>query len=87
MSAQLDALLEAVGAAVALPGARCRGRSALFDPAGICEDPETAAQRHTQALGLCSHCDSLARCREWLFNLPPPRRPPGVVAGIVMAAD
>ena len=30
MSAQLDAILEAVGAAPCLPGARCRGRHALL---------------------------------------------------------
>jgi hypothetical protein len=36
---QLADLLQAVGAAPCLPGARCRGRHALFDPAAACEDP------------------------------------------------
>ena len=39
--------------------------------------------RHTQALGLCSHCPALARCESWFYALPPMKRPPGVVAGRV----
>jgi hypothetical protein len=80
---QLDAILEAVGAAPCLPGARCRGRHSLFDPAALGEDPDTVAARHAQALGLCSQCPSLARCEEWLYSLPPRRRPRGVIAGTV----
>jgi hypothetical protein len=83
MSAQLDAILEAIGAAPALPGALCRNRSSLFDPAANGENPDTVAARHAQALGLCGHCPALARCEEWLYNLPPRRRPPGVIAGTV----
>jgi Transcription factor WhiB len=80
---QLDALLEAVGAAPCLPGARCRGRHSLFDPAAPGEDPEIMTARHAQALGLCAHCPALARCQAWIASLPPRRRPYGVVAGIV----
>ena len=47
---QLHRLLAAVGAAPALPGARCRGKHHLFDEQGTHEDPDTADQRHTQAL-------------------------------------
>jgi hypothetical protein len=83
---QLDNLLDAVGAAPCLPGARCRGRHHLFDPAAAGEFPETVAQRHAQALGLCSHCPSLDRCRSWLDGLPRRHRPFGVVAGIVREA-
>jgi hypothetical protein len=81
MSDQLTALLAAVGAAPALPGARCRGRHHLFDEQGAHETPETAAERHQQAIGLCTHCDALASCQQWFNALPRSKRPPGVVAG------
>lgn len=81
---QLSALLAAVGAAPALPGARCRGKHHLFDEAGKNEAPETVDQRHTQALGLCHHCTALASCQTWFDTLKPSRRPHGVVAGRVI---
>lgn len=81
MSDTLDALLHAVGAAPALPGARCRGRHHLFDDAHPNEDPETVAQRRQQALALCRGCPALASCSAWVDGLPPRQRPPGVVAG------
>lgn len=81
MSQQLDTLLAAVGAAPALPGARCRGRHHLFDEQGAHEAPETAAERHQQALGLCRLCPALASCQTWFDTLTPSNRPPGVVAG------
>jgi hypothetical protein len=77
----LDALLDAIGAAPCLPGARCRGRSALFDPPVKGEDPGTVAARHAQAVGLCSHCPSINRCTDWSDSLKPSKRPPGVTAG------
>jgi hypothetical protein len=81
---QLDAILDAVGAAPCLPGAKCRGRHHLFDPAAPGEDPDTVAARHAQALSLCRYsCQSLARCESWLASLPPRRRPYGVTAGKV----
>jgi hypothetical protein len=76
----LDALLDAIGAAPCLPGARCRSRSHLFDPAAPSEDPEVVAARHAQAIGLCSHCPALDRCRDWYEHLKPSKRPAGVVA-------
>lgn len=78
---QLGTLLAAVGVAPALPGARCRGRHHLFDEQGKNETPEAAAERHTQALGLCRLCPSLAGCTTWFDTLPASRRPKGVVAG------
>jgi WhiB family redox-sensing transcriptional regulator len=84
---QLDALLDAVGAAPCLPGARCRGRHTLFDPPAPGENPDTVASRHAQALGLCSRCPALSRCGDWLESLPPRKRPHGVVAGNVVFSN
>ncbi len=83
MTSSLDTLLGTLLGAPALPGARCRGRSHLFDPADTREPPEIVAQRHAQALELCSGCPSLEPCREWLDGLPKSKRPGGVVAGTV----
>jgi hypothetical protein len=83
MTSQLDDILAAVGAAPCLPGARCRGRHALFDPAAKDEDPDNVTARHTQALTLCTHCPSLTRCKAWLDGLPVSKRPFGVIAGTV----
>ncbi len=66
-----------------LPGARCRGRSHLFDEAARGEPPETVAARHRQAVGLCEHCPALEPCRAWYASLRPSQRPHGVVAGQV----
>lgn len=80
---QFAGLLDALGAAPALPGARCRGKAHLFDEAGKHEAPETTAQRHAQAAGLCQGCTALASCAAWFDSLPRTRRPLGVVAGRV----
>ena len=76
-------ILEAVGAAPCLPGAKCRGRHALYDPAVKGEDPDTVAARHALAVELCSYCPALDACRSWVDSLPPRQRPHGVVAGKV----
>lgn len=81
---QLTNLLAAIGAAPALPGARCRGKAHLFDERQPDEAPETAQQRHTQALGLCQHCTALASCQTWFGTLTPAKRPHGVIAGRVI---
>ena len=78
MSADLFSML---GGAPRLPGARCRGRSHLFDPAQRDESPETVAARQRQALGLCRGCPAQVPCLAWLFTLPPAQRPAGIVAG------
>jgi hypothetical protein len=77
---QLDALLDAIGAAPVLPGARCRGRHHLFDAAAPGEEPNTVAARHAQATGLCERCPALDRCADWFDGLRPSKRPLGVVA-------
>jgi hypothetical protein len=76
-------LFDAIGVAPSLPGARCRGRHATFDGAEPGEEPAVVAQRHRQALALCSACLSLDRCQAWLNGLPKSKRPAGVVAGQV----
>lgn len=79
----VGALFAALGCP-SLPGARCRGRSHLFDPAQQGEAPEKVAQRQNQAAQLCSGCPSLEPCAAWLDGLPPSRRPAGVVAGRIV---
>ena len=76
-------LLAAIGTAPSLPGARCKNRAHIFDPAVPGEDPTTVDARHTQALGLCRLCPSLTRCESWFLGLKPSSRPTGVVAGQV----
>jgi hypothetical protein len=87
MVSTLDAMLTAIGAAPCLPGARCRGRHHLFDPAGTHEPAPVVQQRHAQALGLCQDCPALEPCRAWVASLPPKRRPQGVVAGTIGGQD
>jgi hypothetical protein len=76
-----DELLSALAGVPVLPGARCRGRHALFDPQRPDEADEVAQARHSQAVGLCEHCPALAACQLWVNSLPPPKRPSGVIAG------
>lgn len=78
MTNSYTALIEALAGAPSLPGARCRGRHHLFDPARLGEHAEA---RHAQALGLCERCPALVACSEWYEGLPPKQRPLGVVAG------
>lgn len=81
---QLDAILEAVGAAPCLPGAKCRGRHHLYDPAAQGEPADVVEARHAQALSLCRYsCPALSACESWLESLEPAKRPYGVVAGVV----
>jgi Transcription factor WhiB len=56
----------------------------FFDPAGADEDELDVEERHNVALGLCSHCPSADRCREWVDALPISKKPTGVVAGKVI---
>lgn len=64
-----------------LPGAKCRGRSHLFDEPEQGEPAAVVEQRHRQALLLCRICPSLEQCGDWFDNLSPQKRPGGVVAG------
>lgn len=84
-AATWEALLDALSAAPVLPGAKCRGRSHLFDDAGPDESENTVQARQAQALSLCSYCPALQPCREWFDSLKPSKRPAGVVAGAVYA--
>jgi WhiB family redox-sensing transcriptional regulator len=75
-------LLDALGGMPALPGARCVGHHALFDPAHQGEGP-AAEDRHRQALRLCAACPALDACHEWMRSLPARQRPDGVIAGTI----
>jgi hypothetical protein len=79
----IDALLSAIRAAPDLTGARCTGRSQLFD-----EQPHTAKGElnERRAIRCCRHCPVLAACATWLAALPPNQRPPGVIAGQIVVA-
>lgn len=77
------ALFDALGLAPSLPGARCRGRWELFDPAEPGTHADEAEYAEEAALRLCDQCPSLVRCRAWFESLPKSRRPLGVVAGVV----
>lgn len=79
----LETLLLALAGAPSLPGAKCRGRSHLFDEAAPGEASEITDRRHQQALGLCRICPALASCTQWYAALPARKRPPGVVAGTI----
>ena len=80
-------LLAALVGAPSLPGARCRGKSHLFDAASPGEPAATTAARHTQALGLCRRCPALEDCERWVDALRPSQRPDGVIAGRVRGAS
>ncbi|WP_448222742.1 hypothetical protein [Gordonia iterans] len=69
-----------------LSDAACRGRWALFDPAGEDEDPSVAEARHQRAAMICRSCPALAACRGWAERIPPKHRPPGVLAEIIPQA-
>ena len=74
-------LVGALIGAPALPGARCRGRSHLFDEANPGETPEVVQARHKQAIGLCSRCPAAAPCLAYVESQPARRRHTGIVAG------
>lgn len=73
-AASIDGLMALAESVPPLPGARCKGRGALFDG-------ETIADR-IRAERICTdECPALGRCRRWVASLSPSRRPSGVVAG------
>lgn len=72
-------LFDALGSIPELTGARCRGRSQIFDET---EDPDLVEYAQSQ----CQACPALRACASWLASLPPRQRPPGVVAGQVRTA-
>jgi WhiB family transcriptional regulator, redox-sensing transcriptional regulator len=72
-------LYAALTAIPRLPGAACRGRHHLFDPADTTNPDHDNLQ--AQALALCRQCPALAGCTAWFESLPKRHRPSGVVAG------
>ena len=74
------ALTAALTGAPSLPGARCRGRSHLFDPVHQGE-PAEVTEAHAQSLGLCNRCPALDACETYFISLRPTQRPEGVIAG------
>ncbi|ORW69818.1 hypothetical protein AWC24_04660 [Mycolicibacter senuensis] len=81
----VEVLSAVLAGAPALPGARCRNRSHLFDERGPDEPQDVADQRHQQALGLCKVCPALASCERWYSALPARKKPSGVIAGRIPA--
>lgn len=77
----VDVLAKVVAGAPSLPGAKCRGRSHLFDERQPDEPADVANDRHAQAAGLCQRCPARDRCTEWVASLPASKRPSGVIAG------
>jgi len=67
-----------------LDGARCIGRPQLFDQHRH-NDPNRDRDQAT-ALRTCASCPALTACRAWLDSLPAWQKPPGVIAGQVVAA-
>ena len=84
----MRALLESIPA---LPGARCKGRSDLYERT-IGEHRMTGRITTTElddarreALRLCNNgCPALDPCRAFLDALPAAQRPRGVIAGQVV---
>lgn len=77
----LNELLAALANTPALPGARCRLRSDLFDvDSGDArtETPSERAERHQAARNVCSTCPELNACRSWAESTHP-----GELSGIV----
>lgn len=73
MSDTWASLAEALTGVPKLPGARCRGRSLIWDET---EDREVVEYAQNQ----CLACPALAACREWAATQ---KRLTGVVAGCV----
>lgn len=83
MSATLTDLLAALTGVPDLPGARCKGHAALFDPARQGEDVPQVEHRHRVAVQTCADCPALTACAAWVDSLRPRDRPPGVIAATI----
>ena len=75
----LDGLLLSLAGTPSLPGARCRGRSHLFNGE---DGPE--GERTRQAAQICHRCPALDPCRTWAQQQPP-KALDGVIAGRLYA--
>ena len=62
----LDDLILALAGCPALPGAKCRGKSHLFNGEDGLE-----GERTRQAAQLCRRCPALDRCRAWADKQSP----------------
>lgn len=82
----LDDLLLSLSGAPSLPGASCRGLAPTFDEPAPNEPPADVEYRRRKSLAICGGCPVLSRCQSWLMSLPKQKRPPGVVAGMVVEA-
>ncbi len=83
---EFQSLLSAAAGVPVLPGARCRGRHHLFDPATADEPEPVTEARHHQAVRICQSCPALDACGSWVDSLPASKRPPGVIAGRKISA-
>jgi hypothetical protein len=72
----IDDPLGALAGIPALPGARCVGRSDIFDQYDCPASVELATS-------ICDSCPALTACERWLDGLRPAQRPVGVVGGRV----
>lgn len=74
-------LLQVMAGTPRLDGALCRGRHEWFDLPDR-RAPRQEARRHiNRAKQLCAACPALTPCAQWLNQLAPRHRPPGIVAG------
>jgi len=79
----LDDLLGLLDAAPKLRGARCVGRSEMFDPPPPGSPPAAQVEHAAAAVAVCHGCPALTACRAWWDELARAERPAGVVAGQV----
>lgn len=83
------AILDELGAAPSLPGARCVDRHQLFDATiegalpGMAGVADLAAVR-AEAVRVCRSCPELEPCGRWLDRQPRRFKPLGVIAGRVI---
>ena len=83
---EFQSLLSSMAGVPVLPGARCRGRHHLFDPATADEPEPVTEARHQKAVKICQSCPALEICAAWVNTLPASKRPPGVIAGRKISA-
>jgi hypothetical protein len=70
----LDELIGSLMGIPALPGARCKGRSDIWES----DCPELVEY----AINQCRTCPSLQPCRQFVESLPRRQQPSGVTGGV-----
>ena len=73
---QLDPLLDALSDIPRLAGAKCKGKSAVWESDDL--------ELREYALHQCASCPALAACESFFLSLKPSKRPIGVIAGRVV---